>query len=350
MKTQKDLEKIQISSEQEDKHENETVALTLSPKLIIGAVIVIVIVLLAVFMMSSNTKRKRVSTNTTQDNEITEYVETEYVESPDSSQEELQAPEPDSENMGINQEEKYTLYENGELAQIEDPNGKFKFGVPEATILKEDGTRDAVYRITWVTENESYNSSLGTGTTPDNLRVIDSDGYVVSPMSEGNGGVEWVNWLEEDQPKPGEKCKTMFTFMINNPKCTYLDVSLDKYKVTCRVMISDLDNAVSSIPENATDREKEIIKAAMSYVDSCNMSYNGLIHQLEYEGYSHDEAVYGAENCGADWNEQAVITAKTYVSGGYYTTRDELIKQLEEGDLFTYDQAVYGADNCGKEW
>lgn len=34
-------------------------------------------------------------------------------------------------------------------------------------------------------------------------------------------------------------------------------------------------------------------------------SYTGLIEQLEYEQYSHDDAVYAADNCGADWNEQA---------------------------------------------
>lgn len=60
--------------------------------------------------------------------------------------------------------------------------------------------------------------------------------------------------------------------------------------------------------------------------------------------------MYGTDNCGADWNEQAVISAKSYISGGYCTTKDELLKQLEDGDLFTYDQAVYSTENCGKNW
>ena len=71
-------------------------------------------------------------------------------------------------------------------------------------------------------------------------------------------------------------------------------------------------------------------------------SYQGLINQLEYEKYSHEDAVFAADNCGADWNEQAAKSAKSYLN---YTSfsRDGLIEQLEyEG--FTHEQAVYGAE------
>lgn len=234
------------------------------------------------------------------------------------------------------------------MADISDANGSFTFGVTEATILKENGDRDAVYQITWVTENKDYTSSLGTGTSAYDLKAVDSDGYIVEAMNEGWGD-EWSNDSEEDEPKAGEKCKSKHTFVINNPECTYLDVSLDKYKVTCRINISNLENGVSSIPEGATEDQVAIIKMAQSYVDSCNMSYNQLVNQLEYEGYSHDEAVYGADNCGADWNEQAVKAAKSYLDG-FNFSREEMINQLEEGEGFTYDQAVYGTDNCGKDW
>ena len=58
-----------------------------------------------------------------------------------------------------------------------------------------------------------------------------------------------------------------------------------------------------------------------------------------------DQATYGADNCGADWNEQAAQTAQDYLD---YTSfsRDGLIDQLQfEG--FTYDQAVYGVNAVG---
>ena len=57
-------------------------------------------------------------------------------------------------------------------------------------------------------------------------------------------------------------------------------------------------------------------------------SYSGLIDQLEYEGYSSEEAEYAAKNCGADWNEQAVLSAKQYLKTMSFS-EDGLIEQLE---------------------
>lgn len=40
----------------------------------------------------------------------------------------------------------------------------------------------------------------------------------------------------------------------------------------------------------------------------------GLIKQLEFEGFSNSEATYAANNCGANWNEQALKSAKRYLN------------------------------------
>ena len=73
-------------------------------------------------------------------------------------------------------------------------------------------------------------------------------------------------------------------------------------------------------------------------------SYTGLIEQLEYEGYSHSEAVYAVDNCGADWNEQAVKKAKQYLEYSSFS-KSGLIDQLEfEG--FTHAQAEYAVNQC----
>lgn len=72
-------------------------------------------------------------------------------------------------------------------------------------------------------------------------------------------------------------------------------------------------------------------------------SYSGLIDQLKYEGFSESEAEYGADNCGADWNEQAEKKAKEYLDFMAFSY-DGLVEQLEyEG--FTHSQAVHGADS-----
>lgn len=74
-------------------------------------------------------------------------------------------------------------------------------------------------------------------------------------------------------------------------------------------------------------------------------SYSGLVHQLEYEGYSNADATFAADYCGADWNEQAAKSAESYLKYMSFS-RSSLIHQLEyEG--FTADQATYGADAVG---
>ncbi len=91
--------------------------------------------------------------------------------------------------------------------------------------------------------------------------------------------------------------------------------------------------------------QKNALLKAESYLSMTAFSYDGLVKQLEFEGYSHDEAVYGADNCGADWNEQAAAKAKSYLDMTAFS-RDGLITQLEfEG--FTHEQALFGAEANG---
>lgn len=93
------------------------------------------------------------------------------------------------------------------------------------------------------------------------------------------------------------------------------------------------------------DWYEQASKTASDYLSFSAFSYSGLIDQLEYEGFSTQEATYAADNCGADWNEQAAKKASDYLSFSSFN-RSRLIEQLEfEG--FTHDQAVYGADQNG---
>lgn len=99
---------------------------------------------------------------------------------------------------------------------------------------------------------------------------------------------------------------------------------------------------------NISKGQENALKSAKSYIKFSGFSRDGLIEQLEYEQFSHEDAVYGADNCGADWNAEALESAKSYInmSGFSYTG---LIEQLEY-EQFTSDQARYGADNCGADW
>lgn len=95
----------------------------------------------------------------------------------------------------------------------------------------------------------------------------------------------------------------------------------------------------------ATLSQQNALESAQSYLSFSHFSYNGLIGQLEYEGYPTEDATWAVDNCGADWNEQAAKSAQQYLDFSSFS-RDELIGQLEyEG--FTHEQAVYGVDAVG---
>ena len=114
------------------------------------------------------------------------------------------------------------------------------------------------------------------------------------------------------------------------------------------VTVTETQNSESSLGENITMGERNALREAKDYLDFSAFSYEGLIDQLEYEGYSHDEAVYAVDNCGADWNEQALFSALSYLDFAAFSYTG-LIDQLEYEE-FTTEQATYGADNCGADW
>lgn len=96
---------------------------------------------------------------------------------------------------------------------------------------------------------------------------------------------------------------------------------------------------------NATLGEKNALNTAKQYLNYTAFSYKGLVEQLEFEGYTSEEAKFGADNCGADWNEQAAKSAKQYMNYSSFS-RSGLLEQLEfEG--FTPEQAEYGVKAIG---
>lgn len=102
---------------------------------------------------------------------------------------------------------------------------------------------------------------------------------------------------------------------------------------------------VYSLGKEPTMGEKNALDSANNYLRFMSFSYTGLIKQLEYEGYTNQEATYAVDNCGADWNEQAAKKAEEYINTMSFS-RNGLIKQLEyEG--FTSEQAQYGVSAVG---
>lgn len=126
------------------------------------------------------------------------------------------------------------------------------------------------------------------------------------------------------------------------PKDGFVSQSVDSGK---NIFEGDSISIVYSKGKAPTISQTNALNKALSYLKYSSFSYTGLIEQLEYEKFSHEDAVYGVDNCGADWNEQAKKKAAEYLRYDSFS-RDGLIDQLEyEG--FTYEQAVYGVTQNG---
>lgn len=105
---------------------------------------------------------------------------------------------------------------------------------------------------------------------------------------------------------------------------------------------SDAEAAVDSLK---IDWQKQADKKAKSYLSIDAFSKKGLTEQLKYVGFSSEEAELAVSGCGADWKAQAAKKAQSIMQ---YTSlsKEELVDQLEfEG--FTEDEASYGASMCG---
>lgn len=96
---------------------------------------------------------------------------------------------------------------------------------------------------------------------------------------------------------------------------------------------------------SATTEQLNALASAESYIDLMGFSYSGLIDQLEFEGYSTEAATYAADNCGADWNEEAAESAQSYMDVMSFSRQGLIDQLIFEG--FTQEQAEYGASAVG---
>ncbi|WP_286154542.1 Ltp family lipoprotein [Mycobacterium sp. D16R24] len=97
-----------------------------------------------------------------------------------------------------------------------------------------------------------------------------------------------------------------------------------------------------------TPAQDNAIAKAESYLGYTAFSKQGLIKQLEFDDFSTADGTFAVEhieaNGGVDWNEQAVKKAKSYLDYTSFSL-SALVNQLEF-DGFTPDQAQYGANTA----
>ena len=73
--------------------------------------------------------------------------------------------------------------------------------------------------------------------------------------------------------------------------------------------------------------QQNAIGKAESYLEYQAFSRSGLIAQLEFEGYSTEDATFGTDHIAADWSAQAGAKAKSYLEYQSFS-RDGLYDQL----------------------
>ena len=152
----------------------------------------------------------------------------------------------------------------------------------------------------------------------------------------------------------GKNSYSLYKTIIGNTKLKYTTGNLSRgttyhfyiksyKKVNGKFYFSNKSNEKTiRIP---TIAELNAKKMAKDYLKILAFSRLGLIDQLEYEGFTHSQAVYGTDHAGANWYTQAVRSAKSYLEIMAFS-REGLIEQLEY-EKFTHEQAVYAANKVG---
>jgi colicin import membrane protein len=94
-----------------------------------------------------------------------------------------------------------------------------------------------------------------------------------------------------------------------------------------------------------TDGEENARRSAESYLRFSAFSRDGLIGQLEFEGFSLAEAVYAVDALNADWYLQAVLKAESYLEYSSFSRQGLIDQLLFEG--FTDEEATLAVDQVG---
>lgn len=151
-------------------------------------------------------------------------------------------------------------------------------------------------------------------------------------------GKEETETIKKTDHTPGD------WVVVQEPSVTSLgSVNAGVRTRSCTACGTELEREEFTI--ELTMGQKNAMAKAASYLSFQSFSYSGLVEQLEFEGFSHEDAVFAVDHCGADWNEQAALKAQSYLDFMSFS-RQGLIDQLVfEG--FSYEQAEYGVSAVG---
>jgi hypothetical protein len=111
---------------------------------------------------------------------------------------------------------------------------------------------------------------------------------------------------------------------------------------------SGLITTTTSVALTGTVSQRNAITRATSYLRSSAFSRSGLIGQLQYEGFSIDDATYGVDALNTNWNAQAVKKATSYLRSSSFSRSGLIDQMIFEG--FSSSESVYGVDAQNADW
>ena len=210
--------------------------------------------------------------------------------------------------------------------------------VPKTEIPNQDTASETVSEIELKTEP----TAISEVESPKIESTIDSSVAEVSKIESSKTESEITS--SKSESKNESKVTSSRAESKNESKVTSSKTESNvESKVTSssseRKIESKIESSKSESYNDVPTQYQEVLERAKSFIESGEYSYSGLIEILEFAGYSNDEAEFAALNCNADWNNEAVQCAESYLDIKNMT-KDELYGQLEyEG--FTKEQISY---------
>lgn len=179
----------------------------------------------------------------------------------------------------------------------------------------------------------------------------DADGNMIYSITSGNGDFKIVGPRGKYKQYKGKILMESDGQIVLFTKNT--DENIAKYEETASVSdlldsINRLNEAVDDMDTDGTEitqGKKNALRKAEEYLDLKAFSQYKLIEQLEYNGFSVEEAEYAVNHCDVDWDEQAAKKAAEYLNMQAFS-RERLREQLKyEG--FTTTQIEYALKQNG---
>ena len=159
--------------------------------------------------------------------------------------------------------------------------------------------------VCWIIFAATVSTNKNTSPTPQKTEISEKE----QTPSETNKQVIQNNQKKDAEIPTPSKQEVPNKKTNNNTVNTVTEKTIEK-PVPVQIKEPDVQNIAPTPSETVS--QKNAVRKAKSYLWYSAFSYQWLIAQLEFEKFSHADAVYGSDNCGANWNEQAAKKAKSW--------------------------------------